>query len=278
MVMGSYDIDSLPRELAGGCGLDSFHWDMLGNTDICSSPSAPWQISRPNEFHDPDVPQITMDPYISPISFSQSCQCDEEVSDLVRNLSRANMSHNTIQTLRTGISLTDRLLVCPICYDISKPPRVTVQNVLLIGKLMMEITASYQKYLRWLNQHCSELDDRNDTEVVYLDSGLGGPSDLSLQLSGEKFRNLVMHGLRKDAERLTALGKTFAQRQRNRHMVGHEACPNLDGRCRKNDEYGIDHDPLDLCPQDPVARKLVPCFRIVDEVRGMIKQVEDAVA
>ncbi|KAH8692900.1 hypothetical protein BGW36DRAFT_430645 [Talaromyces proteolyticus] len=266
----------LPCELSGSCGFDAFDWDSLGNGDIRSFPIELWQQNGLQ--HDLDTAPVAVeDAYVSPISFSQSCKCDEEVSGLVRNLSRADMSHDIIQMFRTGVSLADRLLTCPICYDVSKPPRVTVQNVLLIGHLMFEITSGYLKYLHWLNKHCTELDVRNERETVYLqDSRLGISSDLHLQITGEKFKELVMHGLQSDAERLLVLGKKFAQRQRNRHLVGHEACPDPEGRCRKK-EYGGDHDPLDFCPQNPVARKMIPCFRIVDEVRGMIKEVADAV-
>lgn len=274
MAAGQFDL--LPCELSRNCGLDSFQF---GSNDICSSPTEPWQALCQNGGRDLELPSNTNDAYISPpVSFSQSCKCDEEVSDIIRNLSQASMSNDILQTLRTGVSLAERLLTCPACYDISKPPRLTVQNVLLIGQLMFEITSSYQRYIQWLYKHCAELDARNESEVVYLDSGLGFPSEISLQLSGGKFRGLVMHGLQKDGERLSALGKRFAQRQRNRHMVGHEACPDLEGRCRKKEYFGADHDPLDLCPLDPVARRLVPCFRIVDEVQGMIKQVENAAA
>lgn len=248
---------------------------MLGNGDICSFPLELLQSARVNDIHE-EVPHMALEACISPVSTSQTCKCDEEVSIAVRNLARVNLSHSYIQSLRSGVSLTEQLLTCPICYDTSKPPRVTVQNVLLIGRLMFEITSGYQKYVRWLNKHCTELDVRNRSETVYLDSGYGFPPDLGLQISGEKFRDLVIHGLQMDAERLLVLGKKFAQRQRNRHLVGHETCPDAEGRCRR-EQYGVDHDPLDLCPQDPAARKLVPCFRIVDEVRGMIKQVADAV-
>jgi hypothetical protein len=276
MLMGAGGFDSTPCELSGNCGFDSSHWEMLGNGDICSVPLESWQTSQQNALPDTEVPHMALAAYASPLSFSQSCNCDEEVSSIVRNLSRANLSHDIIHTLRTGVSLTERILTCPICYDVSKPPRVTVQNVLLIGHLMFEITASYQKYIRWLNKHCAELDITNESRTVYLDSGLGIASELSLQIGGEKFRELVIHGLQADAERLSALGKKFALRQRNRHIVGHESCPDPEGSCRKK-EYEVDHDPLDLCPQNPVARKLIPCFRIVDEVRGMIEQVEAVV-
>jgi hypothetical protein len=140
---------------------------------------------------------------------------------------------------------------------------------------MLETTSGYQKYLRWLNKYCTELDIRNEISTIYLDSG-GIPPGLDLQIKGEKLRDLVVHGLQADAERLSVLGKQFAQRQRNRHMVGHETCSDSEGYCRRKMD-AADHDPLDLCPHDPVARKLMPCFRIVDEVRGMIKQVADAV-
>ncbi|KAI2719444.1 transcriptional regulator family: Fungal Specific TF [Penicillium roqueforti] len=276
MLMGAGEFDSLPYELSGSCGFDSSHWEMLGNGDMCSFPIELLHTSRQSGLHNPEVPSRALDAYVSPMSFSQSCKCDEEVSDIIRSLSRANMSHDIVPMLRAGVSLTERLLTCPMCYDVSKPPRVTVQNVLLIGQLMFEITSGYQRYIRWLHKHCTELNISNETRTVYLDCGLGIPSELNLQISGEKLRDLVVHGLQTDTDRLLVFGEQFAQRQRNRHMVGHENCPNSEGRCRRKED-AVDHDPLDLCPHDPIARKLVPCFRIVDEVRGMIKQVADAV-
>jgi hypothetical protein len=271
---------SLPCELPGNCGFDSFDWETLGSGDIRSFPVELWQAPHQNGLNNPEIAPIPLDANLSPVSISQYCKCDEEVSATIRNLGRADMSHSIIQMLRTGISLTERLLTCPVCYDVSKPPRVTVQNVLLIGHLMSEITSGYQKYLRWLKTHCTELDIRNEREPIYLDSGYGMPSELlNLQISGDKFRDLVLHGLlQTDAERLLVLGEKFAQRQRNRHIVGHEACSgDSEGRCLKKESNGADHDPLDLCPQNPLAPKLWPCFRIVDEVRGMIKEVVDAV-
>lgn len=276
ILMEADGLDCLPCQLPGACGFDSFNLEMLGNGDVSSFPINLWQPACQPETYDSEVPATAPDAYISPVSFSQSCQCDEEVTAIVRTLSRADMSNDIIQTLRAGVSLAERLLTCPVCYDVSKPPRVTVQNVLLIGHIMLEITSGYRKYLHWLNEHCTEIDARSNTETVYLDSGLGIPSGLNLQISGEKFRDLIIHGLETDVARLLALGEKFAQRQRNRHMVGHEACPGQEGSCRKK-ENDFDHDPLDICPHDPVARKLVPCFRIVDEVQGMIKQVADAV-
>lgn len=274
--MEADELNSLPCGLSGNCGFNSFDWETLGNGETRTFPNELWQSSCHNGSRDVGLSSMALDAYVSPMSFSQSCQCDEEVSRIVRNLSRMEISHDTIQILRIGVSLTERLLTCPICYDVSKPPRVTVQNVLLIGQLMFAITAGYEKYIRWLKKYCTELDSGNDTENVYLDSGFGMPSDFSLQLSGERFHDLVMHGLKADAEQLMVLGGKFAQRQRNRHMVGHETCPDPEGRCRRKAD-GFDYDPLDLCPQDPVARRLVPCFRIVDEVRGMIKEVADVV-
>jgi hypothetical protein len=190
------------------------------------------------------------------------------------------MSHDIILALRTGVSLAERLLTCPICYDVSKPPRVTVQNVLLIGHLMFEVTSGYLNYLRWLNDKNRRKDvdgseaGKERPTTVYLGSGLGV---VDLQISADKLQELVMHGLQSDVERLLALGEKFAQRQRNRHMVGHESCPDPEGHCRRKQDDNVDRDPLDVCPHHPVARRLVPCFRIVDEVRGMIQQVSEAV-
>ncbi|KAL3461147.1 hypothetical protein BJX64DRAFT_300184 [Aspergillus heterothallicus] len=254
--------------------------------DLCALPIESWQT--PHEQNAEILAASTdADHYVSPVSLPPSCKCDAEVSSTARNLSRARMSHDIIQSLRTGVSLAERLLTCPVCYDVSKPPRVTVQNVLLIGHLMFEVTSGYLNYLRWLNDTdrarddddaknspTSPTDPNHRQTTVYLGSGLGV---VDLQISAEKLQELVMHGLQADVERLLSLGEKFAQRQRNRHMVGHETCPDPAGRCRRAQEDDSDRDPLDVCPHHPVARRLVPCFRIVDEVRGMIAQVAGAV-
>ncbi|KAJ5302318.1 hypothetical protein N7508_007181 [Penicillium antarcticum] len=270
-LLSADEFQSLPYEISGNCGFDPLHWEMLENGNIFSAPLETWQNLQQSVTNELEIQSTALGAYASPVSLSQSCKCDEEVSKIIRNLSRTNMSHDTINTIRAGLSLTERLLTCLICYDVSKPPRLTVQNVLLIGQLMFGVTAGYQKYLRWLRKYCSELEMRNETEAINLDAGLGLPPGPGLQMSGDKFYELVTHGLQSDAKHLLVLGHKFAMRQRNRHLVGHESCPSLEGGCRKKED--MNYDPLDLCPQDPVARKLVPCFRIVGEVRGMIKDL-----
>lgn len=276
MLMGNGDFSSLPLEMANSCGMDSCSIDFSGTLDFSTFPIGPLSNSHTIEqegLSDMSLATARISPPLSP----QSCQCDEEVSDSVRALSRATMSHSVIQRLRHGITLTEQLLSCPICYDVSKPPRVTVQNVLLIGRLMFEVTAGYQKYLKWLKKYADDLDEKNKSETIYLIPGLKFDSELGFKISGAKVHEFIKHGLQADADRLDSIGKQFAQRQKNRHMVGHETCPDSEGRCRR-EEYGLDHDPLDLCPHNAAARRLTPCFRIVDEVQSMIEQVIEAVS
>lgn len=275
MLLGNGDFTSLPLELTGACGLGSCSLDFSGNLDFGTFPIGP--LSNSQAVEPEGLSDMSLAECISPPLSPQSCQCDEEVSDSVRALSRAAMSHSIIRSLRDGIGLTERLLTCPVCYDVSKPPRITVQNVLLIGRLMFEVTSGYQRYLRWLEKHCNELEQRNKSETIYLIPDLEIGSELGFKISGLKVQEFITHGLRADSDRLASIGNQFAQRQKNRHMVGHETCPGAEGQCRK-EEYGLDHDPLDLCPHNAAARRLTPCFRIVDEVRSMIQQVAEAVA
>lgn len=142
---------------------------------------------------------------------------------------------------------------------------------------MLEVTAGYRRYLKWLEESCNELADSNQSETVYLIPGLEISPVLGFKISGQMLRDVIVHGLRSDAERLSALGRKFALRQHNRHMVGHEACPDAEGRCWK-EEYGVNVDPSDVCPKDCSAKSLTPCYRVVDEVCASIKQVVDAVA
>ena len=169
------------------------------------------------------------------------------------------------------------LLTCSVCYDLTKPPRVTIQNVLLMGRLMLEITSGYHRYLHWLRESTTEPADGNQSETVYL---LPGPLDalLGFKISGQKLQELILHGLQVDTERLSTLGREFALRQHNRHMVGHEACPDAEGRCWREEYGGDEVDPLEVCPQNCTAKSLTPCYRVVDEVWAAIEKVADAVA
>ncbi|KAJ5112779.1 transcriptional regulator family: Fungal Specific TF [Penicillium argentinense] len=272
----SDDFSSFPFELSGSCGLGACALDFTGNLDFSSFPIGPLSNSHAGGEHEhPEaVSEMSLPSCISPPLSPQSCQCDEEVSDAVRALTRAPASHSLIQNLRDGIGLTEKLLTCPVCYDVSKPPRITVQNVLLIGRLMFEVTSGYQRYLRWLKTHCQELEEKSSSETLYLIPSLGIGAELGLKISGQKFHDVITHGLHADTDRMEAVGKQFAQRQKNRHLIGHETCPDEEGRCRR-EEYGLDHDPLDLCPHNAASRRLTPCFRIVDEVRAMIQQVAE---
>ncbi|CAI7623842.1 unnamed protein product [Penicillium pancosmium] len=281
MLMGNGDFGPLPLEMSNSCGLgSSCSLDFSGSLDFSTFPIGPLSNSHLDHHHEglSDMSlATTTTACISPPLSPQSCQCDEEVSDSVRALSRATMSHNIIRNLRDGIGLTERLLTCPICYDVSKPPRITVQNVLLIGRLMFEVTSTYGKYLKWLRTYCTDLEEKSKSETIYLIPGLEIGSELGFKIDGARFHEFITHGLQADADRLISVGKQFAQRQKNRHMVGHETCPDVEGRCRR-EEYGLDHDPLDLCPQNAASRRLTPCFRIVDEVQSMIEQVVESVS
>lgn len=102
-------------------------------------------------------------------------------------------------------------------------------------------------------------------------------SAIGFSINGDKFYELIIHGLHNDVQQLSELGSQFATRQRNRHLIGHEACPDWEGRCWKGIR-DMDPDPLHVCPQSPAGQALTPCYRIVDEVRAKIKQFEDATA
>ncbi|KAF7553139.1 hypothetical protein G7Z17_g3856 [Cylindrodendrum hubeiense] len=229
-----------------------------------------------NDVHDRDPTELSSNASVTSAAPQQSCDCAKQVFEVIRSLKRGLVCHSTIHTLRLGTDLFDKLLTCPICYDVSKPPRITLQNVLLLGRLGLEITTGYHKYLSWLKDYCSSLAEKKGGDTVYLIPGVDVSSALGFKISSDKFYDLITHGLQSDAERLSDLGRKFAVRQHNRHLIGHEACPDSEGRCWK-EKGDIDPDPSDICPQSAAARALTPCYRIVDEVRSKIKQFEDSV-
>lgn len=210
------------------------------------------------------------DASVTSVAPLQCCDCAEEVFETIRTLKRGPLSHNTVHVLRLGIDLFEKLLTCHLCYDVSKPPGITLRNVLLIGRLSFEITSGYKKYMKWLEDYCSTLVNRKESETVYLIPGVG------FKINGDKFHELIVHGLQSDAERLSDLGRRFSVRQHNRHLIGHEACPDPEGRCWR-EGYDIDPDPSDVCPRSKEAKVLTPCYRVVDEVRSKIKLFKNAV-
>ncbi|KAI0469653.1 hypothetical protein GGR56DRAFT_662305 [Xylariaceae sp. FL0804] len=210
-----------------------------------------------------------------------TCSCAKEVFEMGRSLKRGPVSHNFLRILRVGVYLIQQLLTCPACYDLTKPPRVTLPNVLLLGRLALEITSGYRRYLEWLRATCSALAERGETGTVFLMPDRleqAGPGTLDLCIGGERLYDLIAHGLQRDAERLSALGGQFAARQRNRHLIGHETCPDPEGRCWKEGYGAADPDPSDVCPRSAAAETLTPCYRIVGEVRAKFKELEEVLS
>ncbi|KAF7562269.1 hypothetical protein G7046_g1864 [Stylonectria norvegica] len=219
-----------------------------------------------------DLYELSFDASKASVPVPESCECAQEVSESLRSLRRTLLSHNIVRQIRRAVDLVEKLLICPICYDVSKSTRITIQNVMLIGRLMLEATSAYRRYLRWLKDPCNE-----QSEMVYLIPGTDISLAFGYEISGEKIRDVIIHGLRDDVRRLENLGGRFALRQHNRHMMGHEACPDAEGRCWR-EEDDIDRDVLDICPQSCTSKSLAPCHRIVQEVRATIQQLAEAIA
>ena len=231
---------------------------------------------HPSGTSETDIPELSVDTSVAPLLLPAACQCTDEVTNIVRALKEPCISHGLLSTLRQGADTFERLLVCAICYDLTESPRVTIQNVLLIGRLIAELTSGYQKYLTWVTESCDKLVEDNHRESVHLTPDFEIRSDLRIEILGDKLQEIIIQGLQVDAERLTRLGKRFDARQKYRHLVGHEACPDFDGGCWR-EKSGIEYDPLDICPESDVAHTLIPCFRVAHDVCERIKLFADAV-
>lgn len=254
-----------PAELPETGDFGSFPIELLGQCHLA------------RHDHDADASLCTpLSPAPSPTLSRESCNCSDDVSASVRALRHRAPSHAIVGDLRIGADLVERLLTCPICYDVSKAPRLTIENVLLIGRLMHEVTTGYRRYLRWVQETRSEHADDNEPETVHLAPQLDSGLTVGFQISYRKFQEVIINGLQADAARLTDLGSRFGLRQHNRHMVGHESCPDHEGRCWR-ERYDVDNDPLDICPKNAAARTLTPCYRIVDAIRAGIKAFADDV-
>lgn len=249
--------------------------DFNTSVQLDSLPLDPFRACLSNpDVHDAEPTELSSNTSIASATPEQYCECGQQVFEIIRSLQHGPTSHNTIGTLRLGTNLFDMLLTCPICYDVSKPPRITLQNVLLLGRLSIEVTTGYQNYLKWLRKYCKSLEETNTDDMVYLTPGDEVSSALGFNISSDKFYDLIMGGLRSDADKLSALGKQFAIRQHNRHLIGHEGCPDGEGHCLKEQD-AVNPDPSDICPQSAGARALTPCYRIVDEVRARIEQLRN---
>ncbi|EJP66189.1 C6 finger domain protein, putative [Beauveria bassiana ARSEF 2860] len=219
--------------------------------------------------HNNITPQSVSDALGPPTA--SPCECGADVLETLRLLKQLPPSHALLQRLRIGVDLFERLLTCPVCYNLAKPPRITIQNVLLIGRLMVEVTSGYQHYLQWIRETCTQ--SNSEEKTVHVASGEETESMLAFAVSNVQFREMVIHGLCTDAQRISALGKKFERRQHDRHKIGHEKCPTAEERCWK-EENTLELDPLDICPHNPAAKVLTPCFRIVEEVQSRIQRLQ----
>ncbi|EPE09969.1 c6 finger domain-containing protein [Ophiostoma piceae UAMH 11346] len=253
---GTGDFGCLPLELLGQC-----HSTRHGRDEVDEPDTRLYNPLSPDQSRDP---------------LHESCSCADDVASFIRTLRRCDMSHAMLRDLRVGADLMGQLLACSVCYNLSKPPRLTIQNVLLIGRLMHQVTIGYRRHLRWVQETWDNHADTSRRETVHLvphrDNGADSAdaTTVGIQVSSRMFRDLIVDGLRMDIARLTELASQFALRQYNRHLVGHEMCPDPEGRCWR-ERYDIDTDPLDICPKSAASRTLTPCFRIVDAVRAGIK-------
>ncbi|KAH7303991.1 hypothetical protein B0I35DRAFT_383381 [Stachybotrys elegans] len=207
----------------------------------------------------------------------EPCDCAKDVFEILRVLQRDSVSHGTVHLLRQATDLLDKLLVCPICYDTSKPPRITLQNVLLLGRLFLGVISTYHEYFKWVKDYYRALAEMEMIDTVYLPTNADSTrSMLGFEIGGEQLYDIIAHGLRNDVKRLSHLATRFAIRQHNRHLIGHESCLDTQGRCWK-EEADVDPDPSDVCPKSAMARILTPCYRIVDEVNTHVNQLKDAI-
>ena len=181
-----------------------------------------------------------------------------------------------LSSLREATRLIQTLLGCEACYDMSLPPRLTIQNVLLIGRLGIVIASGYLEYVEWVRASCASLVEKHESQTLFLIPGLDASSAVGFKVSGSKLYSIITDGIQDDAARLTELGQQFEIRQYSRHLIGHEACVSAEARCWK-EQSGVDMDPSDICPRSTAAKALIPCYRIVEEVRARFKQVSDAV-
>ncbi|KAM3432556.1 hypothetical protein MY4824_006514 [Beauveria thailandica] len=220
--------------------------------------------------HNNITPQLVSDALGTPTT--SSCECGADVLEALRLLKQLPTSHALLQRLRFGVDLFERLITCPVCYNLAKPPRITIQNVLLIGRLMVEVTSDFRHYLQWIREACTQ--SNSEAKVVHVAPGEETASMLAFAVSNVQFQEMLIHSLRTDAQRISALGKKFERRQNDRHKIGHETCPTAEERCWK-EENTVELDPLDICPDDPAAKVLTPCFRIAEEVQSRIQRLQD---
>lgn len=244
------------------------HGELAGNDDYFGMLGQ--STSDTATTQDDIVPELVPDAVATPAT--PSCGCAQDVFKTIRLLKQTPSSHMILHRLRFGVDLFETLLACPVCYNLAKPPRITIQNVLLIGRLMVELGLGYQSYLRWVRDTRAQSND--EAKTVYFSPGDEASALLSFEIGDVQFQEIVIHGLRTDAQRLSALGRQFSLRQQDRHSIGHETCPSAEGRCWK-EENEVDLDPLDICPRNPAAKTLTPCFRIVEEVERTINRIQD---
>ena len=206
-----------------------------------------------------------------------SCSCMELVHQQLSAMEGVVDRLHSIKVLRKSTQVAEGVLRCPACFDINQRPSDVSGNVQLLGSLLLAITACYGKVFSHQQHKAAESTSNASPIRLFLGDDAQESNLVELSLGGQDYWRLLKTSFSSELDGLALVCESFSARQRRLHMNGHEEC--REGLpCQRLAVPGCVDHPMDACPRNPGSRASFTCFRMADQVRNKIGNLQKQVA
>lgn len=201
------------------------------------------------------------------------CTCMELVHEHLSALEAAVAKLQSIKILRKSTGVAEKVLGCPVCFDINRRPSDVSGNVLLFSSLMLSITTCYGNIFRNEEQTAAESIRSTSPIRLFLGHDLDQSCLVDFSFGGRDYRNLLKRAFSSELDRLSLICHSFSARQRRLHENGHEQC--CTGQpCKRLDATGRVVHPADACPRAMGSMPSFSCFWSATHVQSEIEKIQ----
>ncbi|EWY79891.1 hypothetical protein FOYG_16956 [Fusarium oxysporum NRRL 32931] len=232
--------------------------------------------------HPPLAPQVesTEDALHPPLGLdlTHGCDCFQAISRYFTSVDGSSSGLGRFTSLREAITLSDRVLLCPVCFNLHRGEACISKNIVLLGALMSDVAMSYSRITYRLFEETFKPNHDKSRVGIVLGQQESPESLISMSLDAKSYWILVKSALMEDLARLSDLCAAFETRQLKAHDLGHEQC--VAGSPCTSRQAGVPSaisDYVKTCPRNIDPRKTFSCFRTVNQVFSAVREAQSVV-
>ncbi|KAM0418610.1 hypothetical protein ACHAPT_012413 [Fusarium lateritium] len=232
--------------------------------------------------HPPLTPQDeSMEDAVHPLlrlDLTDECDCFQAISRYFTSVDHSSSGLGRFTSLREAITLSDRVLLCRVCFNLYRGEAYISKNIVLLGALMSDVAMSYGRLTHRLFEETFKPNHDKSRVGIVLGQQESPESLISMSLDAKSYWTLLKSALVEDLARLSDLCAAFETRQLKAHDLGHEQC--VAGSPCTSRQAGIPSaisDYVKTCPRNVDPRKTFSCFRTVNQVFSAVREAQSVV-